>query len=35
MPKIDFKNAVWKEGRHYISWNMNAGVSSFNNTKKF
>ena len=34
MRKINLKNVVWKEGRHYVSWNLNTGVSSFGDTKK-
>ena len=34
MNKIILKNVVWKEGKHYVSWNLNTGVSSFGNTKK-
>ncbi len=34
MRKISMKNVVWKEGKHYVSWNLNTGVSSFGNTKK-
>lgn len=34
MRKIDLKNVVWKEGKHYVSWNLNTGVSSFGDTKK-
>ena len=34
MRKIDLKNVVWKEGKNYISWNLNTGVSSFGDTKK-
>lgn len=34
MRKINLKNAVWKEGKYYVSWNLNTGVSSFGNTKK-
>jgi predicted RNase H-like HicB family nuclease len=34
MRKIDLKNVVWKEGKYYVSWNLNTGVSSFGNTKK-
>lgn len=34
MRKIDLKNVVWKEGRYYVSWNLNTGVSSFGDTKK-
>ncbi len=34
MREIKLKNVVWKEGKHYISWNLNTGISSFGNTKK-
>ncbi|MBI2633020.1 MAG: type II toxin-antitoxin system HicB family antitoxin [Parcubacteria group bacterium] len=34
MRKIVLKNVVWKEGKDYISWNLNTGVSSFGDTKK-
>ncbi len=34
MRKISMKNVVWKEGKHYVSWNLNTGVSSFGDTKK-
>lgn len=34
MTKINLKNIVWKEGKSYVSWNLNTGVSSFGNTKK-
>lgn len=34
MPKIVFKNVVWKEGDAYVSWNLNTGISSFGNTRK-
>ena len=34
MSKIDLKNVVWKEGKHFVSWNLNTGVSSFGATKK-
>ena len=34
MRKINLKNVVWKEGRYYVSWNLNTGVSSFGDTKK-
>lgn len=34
MRKVSLKNIVWKEGRHYVSWNLNTGVSSFGKTKK-
>lgn len=34
MRKILLKNIVWKEGRKFVSWNLNTGVSSFGTTKK-
>ena len=34
MRKIDLKNVVWKEGKHYVSWNLNTSISSFGDTKK-
>jgi len=34
MRKIALKNVVWKEGKDYVSWNLNTGVSSFGDTKK-
>lgn len=34
MQKIALKNVVWKEGKHYIAWCLNTGVSSFGDTKK-
>ncbi len=34
MRTIDLKNVVWKEGKDYVSWNLNTGVSSFGDTKK-
>ena len=34
MSKISLKNVVWKEGKDYVSWNLNTGVSSFGDTKK-
>ena len=34
MKKINLKNIVWKEGKNYVSWNLNTGVSSFGDTKK-
>ncbi|MBI4599964.1 type II toxin-antitoxin system HicB family antitoxin [Candidatus Uhrbacteria bacterium] len=34
MRKIDLKNVVWKEGRSFVSWNINTGISSFGGTKK-
>lgn len=34
MRKIDLKNVVWKEGKYFVSWNLNTGVSSFGDSKK-
>lgn len=34
MRKISLQNIVWKEGKYYVSWNLNTGVSSFGDTKK-
>lgn len=34
MSRISLTNIVWKEGKHYVSWNINTGVSSFGDTKK-
>ena len=34
MPKINLKNIVWKEGKHYVAQCLNVDVSSFGKTKK-
>lgn len=34
MSKMNLKNVVWKEGKQYVSWNLNTGISSFGDTKK-
>ncbi len=34
MNKINLKNVIWKEGKYYVSWNLNTGISSFGDTKK-
>ena len=34
MRKISLKNVVWKEGKAYVSWNLNTGVSSFGDNKR-
>ena len=34
MRKVNLKNVVWKEGKYYVFWNLNTGVSSFGDTKK-
>lgn len=34
MKKIDLKNVVWKEGKHYVAQCLNVDVSSFGGTRK-
>ncbi|NIA02228.1 MAG: type II toxin-antitoxin system HicB family antitoxin [Nitrospirae bacterium] len=34
MSKIALKSIVWKEGKTYVAWCLNTGVSSFGDTKK-
>ena len=34
MRKIDLINIVWKEGKDYIAWNLNTGISSFGVSRK-
>ncbi len=34
MSRINLTNIVWREGKHFVSWNLNTGVSSFGDTKK-
>jgi len=34
MRKLSLKNVIWKEGKSYVSWNINTGISSFGDTKK-
>ena len=34
MRKIDLKNVIWKEGKHFVAWNLNTGVSSFGESRK-
>ena len=34
MAKVELKNIIWKEGKDYVSWNLNTGISSFGATKK-
>ena len=34
MRKIDFKVAVWQEGKYYISQCLNLDISSYGRTKK-
>ncbi|MBI5621473.1 type II toxin-antitoxin system HicB family antitoxin [Candidatus Falkowbacteria bacterium] len=31
---MNLKNVIWKEGKHYVSWNINTGIASFGDTKK-
>ena len=33
MKKINFKNIIWKEGKHYVAQCLNIDVSSFGRTK--
>jgi len=34
MSNITLKNVVWKEGKSFVAWSLNTGISSFGNTKK-
>ena len=34
MRKIDLKNVIWKEGKHYVAQCLNVDISSFGKTKK-
>ena len=34
MKKINLKNAVWKEGKYFVAWNLNTSVSSFGDSRK-
>ena len=34
MQRINLKNVVWKEGKHFVAWNLNTAISSFGDTKK-
>jgi len=34
MRKLSLQNVVWKEGKHYVAWNLNTSISSFGKTKK-
>jgi predicted RNase H-like HicB family nuclease len=34
MRKVNLKNVIWKEGKYYVAWCLNTGVSSFGETKK-
>ena len=32
--ELSLKNVAWKEGKYYVSWNLNTGISSFGETRK-
>lgn len=34
MNTIDLKSVIWKEGKYYVAWCLNVGISSFGETKK-
>ncbi len=34
MKKINLKNAIWKEDKHFVAWNLNASISSFGDMRK-
>lgn len=34
MRKVNLKNVVWKEGKHYVAQCLNVDVSSFGKTRK-
>jgi len=34
MRKINLKNVVWKEGKHFVAWNLNTDVSSFGDNRQ-
>ena len=34
MAKMNLKNVVWKEGKHYVAQCLNVDISSFGKTKK-
>ena len=34
MKKVNFKNIIWKEGRHYVAQCLNIDVATFGATKK-
>ncbi len=31
---MKFDHVVWKEGKQYVSWNLNTGIASFGDTRK-
>lgn len=33
MKKLELKNVLWKEGKHYVAQCLNVDVSSFGKTK--
>ncbi|MBI2635222.1 MAG: type II toxin-antitoxin system HicB family antitoxin [Parcubacteria group bacterium] len=34
MTKLNLKNIVWKEGKHYVAQCLNVDISSFGKTRK-
>lgn len=34
MTKVPLKTVVWKEGKQYVAWCLNNGISSFGDTRK-
>ena len=34
MKRANFKNVVWKEGKHYVAQCLNVDISSFGDSKK-
>lgn len=34
MKKVNFKNIIWKEGKHYVAQCLNIDVATFGATKK-
>lgn len=34
MKKVNFKNIIWKEGKHYVAQCLNIDVATFGVTKK-
>jgi len=32
--QLSLKNIAWKEGKYYVSWNLNTGISSFGETRR-
>lgn len=34
MKRVNFKNIIWKEGKHYVAQCLNIDVATFGATKK-